>query len=248
VAGLARAIAAGAGAIVVAPSVGSNPASPSGCWINGRALHRGVARLFGDCFGALQASADAAADDAAVARISLPREFVLAGHSAGGNLAVSAAGLTTVVTLDGRTGSPAVVTSLRGVVLLDAVDQGGSMQAGLERLRVDHHRPVRTVAAEDSRWNAAGRGTTLLRRARPGEFVGVRLAGGTHIDAEGDDAGRLVRLACGTPRPENVSALRSLAAGWIGDLLTGVETPAFLAATTAGTVTVLPDGGVATTL
>ncbi len=193
VAGLARAIAVGAGAIVVAPSVSSNAASFSGCWINGTALHQAVAHLFGDGFRALQACADVAADDAGVGKISLPRGFVLAGHSAGGNLATSAAGFTTIVTLDGDRGSEPVVTNLRGVVLLDGVDQGGSMATGLDRLRGDHARPVRTVAAPDSRCNAHGRGTKVLRRERPGQFVGVCLADGTHVDAEGENSGKVAR-------------------------------------------------------
>jgi hypothetical protein len=248
VAGLARWIASAADAIVVAPSVSSNAVSRSGCWINSTALHRAVARLFGECFDALQAGADEAARAAGTAGIVLPRGFVLAGHSAGGNLAISSAGFTTVVTVDGRTDSPPAVTNLRGVVLFDAVDHAGAMVRGLGRLSGPHARPVRTVAAPDSRCNARGRGTKVLQRERAGEFVGVRLAGGTHVDAEGENTSRLATAMCGAPRSENVAGLRALAAGWIRDLLHGTDTPEYLVGTQRGSVTTLPGGAVATTL
>jgi len=248
VAGLARSIASAADAIVVAPSVSSNALSPSGCWINGLALHRAVARLFGECFGTLEVGADEAARAAGIARILLPRAFVIAGHSAGGNLATSSAGYTTVDTVDGRPDSPPAATNLRGVVLLDAVDHAGVMDRGLGRLSGQFARPVWTIAAPDSRCNAHGRGTKVLQRARAGQFVGVRLAGGTHVDAEGEEPGRFATAMCGVPLPENVAGLRDLAAGWIRNLLNGIDTPAYLAGTPSGTVTTLKGGAGATTL
>ena len=77
--------------VVVAPTVTSNFFAADGCWINGDQMHRAIATLFAGDRAALTASAAAAAGRP----VRLPRPFVLAGHSADGNLAAAVAGYTT---------------------------------------------------------------------------------------------------------------------------------------------------------
>ena len=209
VATLARYLAEHTGAVVVAPTMPSNFLDQQGCWINGAPMQRAVAALFSGPRTALRESAEAAFGG----RIGLPRRFVLTGHSAGGNLATGAAGLTT---LDGG-----AVADLRGVVMYDGVDAAGSMARALALLTGRDDRPVLQIAAPPSSCNAAGTGTRALVAARPGRFVGVLLEGGTHVDAEGPDGDPLAQLVCGRPLAVNVEALRSIAADWVGDLLTG---------------------------
>ena len=225
-AGLATSIAANTNAIVVAPTVSSNFFSLNGCWLNGLAMHQAVARMFGDRFSTLQSSATAAAKAAGAGAVTVPRRFVLAGHSAGGNLATSAAGYSTTISSGG---SP-VVTQLRGVVMLDGVDSGGAIGTGLDRLSGTNYRKVWTIAAPDSSCNASGSGTKLLKSKRPTEFIGVRLVNGTHVDAIGT-----ADAVCGAPRSENVSALRTLAVSWISNLFAGTPSSALLARSVSGT-------------
>ena len=208
IAGLAGYIAAHAGAIVVAPTMSSNPFAAGGCWINGAPMQRAVAELFAER-SALQRSADAAKGG----HVSLPRAFVLSGHSAGGNLATAAAGDTTL--------PGGAIAELRAVVLYDAVDSGGAMEEALNRLTGDEDRPVLDITSPPSACNALGRGSRALVSARPGRFVGVQLVGGTHLDAEGPDSGPLARAVCGRPTQANVRALRSIASDWITNALTG---------------------------
>ena len=208
---LARFIADHTGAIVVAPTITSNPFAAGGCWINGPPMAAGVAALFTGRRDALQHSADAAAGHP----VALPRAFVLTGHSAGGNLATSAAGYTTL--------PGGAVRHLKGVVLYDAVDFASAMEGALARLRGPDFRPVMQIASPPSPCNASGSGTNALLGARPGNFVGVQLIGGTHIDAEGPDTDIFAMLACGLPRPPNVAAVRTIASDWISDALTGSE-------------------------
>jgi hypothetical protein len=206
---LARYIAEHTGAIVVAPTLSSNPFADAGCWINGPPMAESVAGLFAASRAALQHSADVAAGH----HVALPRRFVLTGHSAGGNLVTSAAGDTTL--------PGGAIHDLRGVVLYDAVDFAGAMPAALRRLTGAALRPVLQIASPPSACNAGGSGSNALLTARPGTFVGVQLVGGTHIDAEGPDTDPLAVLACGVPTAANVAAVRSLAANWIRNALRG---------------------------
>lgn len=206
--GLARSIAATTGAIVVAPTISSNPFAPGECWLNGAPMARAVAELFAHRW-ALQSSADAAAGG----HVRLPPAFVLTGNSAGGNLATAAAGYTTL--------PGGAIADLRAVVLYDAVDYGAAMHAALAQLTGPNDRPVLQIASPPYSCNAYGSGTRAIVAARPGRFVGVELVNGTHIDAEGPDAGALARLVCGTPREANFDAVRVLASDWITNALTG---------------------------
>ena len=108
--------------------------------------------------------------------------------------------------------------------MFDGVDDGGAIAAAALKLTGINDRPLYQIAAECWFCNSFGSGTRALVDARPDRFVGVKLVGGTHIDAEGASSGPLAALVCGFPQPQNVAAAQTIAAGWITDAFTGSET------------------------
>lgn len=233
-AGVAKAYAERAGAVVVVPTITSNPFAAGGCWLNGAPMWRAVAATLTD-----RAELQASANDAYGGAVWLPDRFVLSGHSAGGNLALAAAG-------DLAVGGD--IADLRGVVLLDAVDFAGAMRTALQRLTGPNDRPVWQLASPPSSCNAGGSGTQAVLAARPGRFVGVELLRGTHVDALGADAGLVAWLACGFPRPENIRAARLISCQWVFDALSGAQlgilsgTPGQQISVAGATAVVLPAG------
>ena len=205
IAALAVQLAERTNSIVVAPTISSNPFATDGYTINGEPMQRAIASLFAGDRVELTASASAAAGKAIV----LPRQFVLSGHSAGGNLAAAVARYYA---------ENAAPNELKAVVMLDGVDNGGAIAAAAERL---DGIPIYQIAAECGSCNAFGSGTSALVAARPESFVGVLLKGGSHVDAEGASTSFPAALVCGFPIDANVSALQTIAAGWIIDVFTG---------------------------
>ncbi|MEV3901659.1 hypothetical protein AB0K11_04975 [Mycobacterium sp. NPDC050551] len=199
VSALAIALAEQTNSVVVTPTITSNFFAGDGCWINGEPMQHAVADLFADRT-ALTASAQAAGWVGA-----LPEQYILAGHSAGGGLAVAAAGYAR----DDE--------NLAGVILFDGVSAGDDMTRALAALAGTDVQ-VLQIASPDGVWNNFGASTADLVAARPGEFVGVRIAGGSHIDAEGRSSDLLARLLIGVPRPENVRAVQVIAAEWANTL------------------------------
>ena len=210
VSALAVQLAEQTNSVVVVPTVASNPFAQGGCWVNGDAMHRAVAGLFVGDMAALTASATAAAGHPVI----LPTQFVLAGQSAGGNLAASAAAYTV---------DNGAIDRLRAVVMFDGVDNGGRIAAGSAALTGVNARPVFQIAADCALCNVFGAGTSALVDSRPDGFVGVRLEGGKHTDAEGASSGLVGTLTCGVPDSANVAAVPVIAAGWINDVFTGSE-------------------------
>ena len=210
VSALAVQLAEQTNSVVVVPTVASNPFAQGGCWVNGDAMHRAVADLFVGDMTALTASATAAAGHP----VTLPTQFVLAGQSAGGNLAASAAAYTV---------DNGAIDRLRAVVMFDGVDNGGRIAAGSAALTGVNARPVFQIAADCALCNVFGAGTSALVDSRPDGFVGVRLEGGKHTDAEGASSGLVGTLTCGVPDSANVAAVPVIAAGWINDVFTGSE-------------------------
>jgi hypothetical protein len=204
VSALAIALARDTNSVVVAPALSSNFLGNDPYWINGESAQRAVANLFAGDRTALNASAVAAGYTG-----DLPQQYVLAGHSAGGNLVTAAGGYI------GRD------TNLKGIVLLDAVDRDGDMAAGLRALSPEV--PVYQIAAEPSSANAYGSGTNVLVGERPGEFVGVRIAGGSHVDAEGASSDLLGGLVAGFSQPGNAAAVPTIASGWVNDMFGGTH-------------------------
>lgn len=200
--------------IVVVPTLSSNLFDTNGEWIGGEPMQQSVADLFADDRPELTASASAAAGHP----VTLPSKFVLVGHSLGGMLVTGAAG---------RMVGNGAVDDLAGVVLLDAVDTHNDMPDALNQLTGANYRPVLLISSEPYVWNRNGTVGQELQAARPGEFNGVMLVGGRHIDGL-QGANPILQFAeyliAGFSQPQNVDAVKTISAGWINDMYDGTET------------------------
>lgn len=196
--------------IVVVTSLSSNPLSCDGCALNGDPMRRAIANLFLDDNPALADSARRAGYTGA-----MPQRVVLAGHSAGGGLAVAVAGYM----IDNGT-----VGKLAGVLMYDGVPAGNEIPDTLSRLPADI--PVYNLAAKPYSWNRDGLASSQLVAARPGEFVGVEVVGGLHSDSVQGGNPLIqfgVYLFTGFSSARNVEAVQTLAAGWVNDMFTGTQ-------------------------
>jgi hypothetical protein len=201
---LAVQVAQTTNSIVVSPDISSNLFASDGWWLNSTETAQSVADLFaGDRAGLTASAGEAAGHD-----VSLPQQFVLSGHSAGGGLAVKAASDLVA----GGAGS-----GLAGVIMYDGVDFTNQMPEALAKLdKTDI--PVLQIAALPSGWNAFGSGTAQLVAARPDQFDGIMLMTGVHIDAEGPSAAVGKQLYTGLPLPTNIAAVQTLSSTWINDM------------------------------
>jgi hypothetical protein len=225
--------------IVVAPSLTSNFFDADGAWLGGDPMHQAVADLFVGDREALTESASAAAGY----EVTLPTRFVLAGHSLGGSLVMGAAGDMV---------DNGAIADLAGVLLLDSVDVNNTVPTALQKLTGVNYRPVYDISSERYVWNMYGKVGDELEAARPGQFNGVMLVGGRHIDAlqGGNPFLQLSQyLVAGFSQPQNVEAVKTLAVGWVNDMFAGTHDGIYGApqqsiqiATVAGTATavVLP--------
>lgn len=197
--------------IVVAPSVTSNFFASDGFWIGGAPLQRAVADLFEGDRTALTDSASAAIGRS----VELPQPVVIAGHSAGGGLALAAAGY---LAEDGT------IDDLAGLVLLDGVALGGVTSTVFEK--IPDSLPIFQISSPPYAWNMYGATSAALVNARPGEFNGVELIGGSHIDAM-QGGNPLIQfgayLIAGFSKPQNIEAVKILAVGWINDMFAGTD-------------------------
>lgn len=202
--------------IVVVPSLSSNFFDANAEWVGGSTMQKAVAKLFEGSRTALTESASAAAGHT----ITLPKGFVLMGHSAGGTLVTAVARyLADDDALDG----------LAGVVMLDGVEPKGShaVTDALTKLTGDHYRPIYLISSQRYMWNRHGDMADKLMAARPDTFNGVALTDGTHIDyMEGGNA--LLQFAeyliSGFSHRENIDAAGIIAAGWVNDLFSHTTT------------------------
>lgn len=205
-------------AIVVAPSITSDFFACDACNLTGDPMHAGVGMLFAGDRAALTTSARAAAERAGVEFTGLPSQFVIAGHSAGGQLAAGAAGYFHLL-------APASDESnLVGVLLLDTSATGGGLGRALDRL--PSTLPVLHISGNPGPLNTYGNANEELEAKRPGQFNGVRLVGGSHSDAFRSSTlfgltQVIVSLGTGASTPENVEAVQVLAQGWITDMYAG---------------------------
>jgi dienelactone hydrolase len=179
-----------------------------------------LAALFADLSSPrsqLLKSARSAATSVELAVPALPSRFVFSGHSAGGSAA-------TLVAKEYVTRFPSIARRLRGLVLLDPVENAAqSMAASLPALS---QVPVLTVSAYPTLCNANSSGTqALLAAGRP--FVGFEVTTGSHCDAEGASGNPvLCGLVCGPVQFVNVLVLQTFAVAWTADLLLGRSMPA----------------------
>jgi hypothetical protein len=199
--------------VVVAPSLTSNFFDADGAWLGGDPMHQAVADLFVGDREALTESASAAAGY----EVTLPTRFVLAGHSLGGSLVMGAAG---DMVCNGA------IADLAGVLLLDSVDVNNTVPTALQKLTGVNYRPVYDISSERYVWNMYGKVGDELEAARPGQFNGVMLVGGRHIDAlqGGNPVLQLSQyLVAGFSQPQNVEAVKTLAVGWVNDMFAGTH-------------------------
>ena len=207
---LAQQLAVQTNSIVVAPTVSTNPFDPYYIW--NEPIERAVAALFVGDRSELTASASAAAGHP----VTLPQQFVLAGHSAGGNLVTAVAGYLA--------DEPRAAGSLKGVILFDSADDGDAI-TGMATLTGANAVPVMLIAAPPCPCNGFGAETNTIINSAPDNFIGIMLVGGSHLDAEGATTDWLGILGCGpAPTPQNAAAVQTITAAWINDVFTGSQT------------------------
>ena len=154
--------------IVVAPTITSNFFAADGNWLGGSTMPAAAADLFLGDRPALVASAWAAAGH----QVTLPQKVVIVGHSLGGGFATAMAGDMVDNGTDG---------DLAGVILLDGVAFDTTVPSTtIGKLPSDI--PVLMIASTPYLWNVYGQTKDALAALRPGEFNGVQLVGGQHID------------------------------------------------------------------
>jgi hypothetical protein len=197
--------------IVVTPSLTSNLFASDTAWLGEMALQHAVADLFVGERVSLTASATLAAGSS----VTLPQRFVLAGHSMGGGLVAGAAGFCV---------NNGAVTDLAGVMLFDAVSLNNALPTALAKLTGVNNRPVLLITEPLHFWNQLGDVSRYLVRARPNQFVGISLVGGSHIDAM--QSGNVLiqkaaQLFTGFSLPQNIEAVQTISAGWINDMFAG---------------------------
>jgi hypothetical protein len=206
----AAALAEQTNSIVVAPTITSNFLSCDACWLGAPRMQQTVANLFADGNTALADSALAAGYTGAI-----PDRVVLVGHSLGGGLVAGTAGYMV------DNGS---ADRLAGVVMLDGVGLDDTMASSLEKVPDDI--PIYQLAAPKYFWNQFGVGTEALLAARPGQFIGVTLVGGSHVDSM-RGGNPLIQfsqqLVSGLSKPQNVAAAQVLMVGWVNDMFAGKQ-------------------------
>jgi hypothetical protein len=210
---LAIALAKGTDSIVVVPTVSSIPL-PGGASLSGTQMQQAVATLFLGNETALNLSANQAGYHA-----TLPQNFLLTGHSAGGGLATLAAG-DYIADL----GADTADNHLLGVVMFDGVANSSSAfataVANLKTLDI----PDYVVAAAPQSWNANGVTTNELVSLYPGQFVGVELVNGSHVDSLLGDkpiVDTLSQVIIKVSPGGDTAAVYTLSTGWIDDIYAG---------------------------
>ncbi|KAB7755991.1 hypothetical protein MMUC44124_17535 [Mycolicibacterium mucogenicum DSM 44124] len=210
--------------VVVVPTLTSNPFADGGLWVNGVGMQQAIAQLFVGDRTALTSSAIAAgyarqyglvAGDA-----TLPTQFALAGHSAGGALVAGAAGYLA---------NNRAADDLVGVLMLDAVTTADQLSSALTKLdayqqQSGRYIPVREIGSPPNLWNFISNVNATLSRDRPGHLAGVVLSGGVHTDSMGGGSALsqfLVHLVAGVPIKRNSLAVGQLSAQWLNDWFSG---------------------------
>jgi hypothetical protein len=210
---LAIALAEGTDSIVVVPTVSSIPL-PDGAFLSGTQMQQAVASLFLGNEAALNTSANQAGYHG-----TLPQNFLMTGHSAGGGLATLAAG-DYVADLGTNTAD----NHLLGVVMFDGVATNStSFAAAIANLKTLNI-PDYVVAAPPQSWNAQGVTTNQLVSLYPGQFVGVELVNGSHVDSLLGDkpfVDLLAQVITQYSPGGNTAAVYTLATGWIDDIYVG---------------------------
>ena len=224
-------LAAQTNSVVVTTTYTSNPFEADGMWLGGDNLHEAVAQLFLDPDRtALNASMETAELKAGrVENIDVPLQFVLVGHSLGGGFAPGVAGYYAEGLVRRRDAGEAAPNELAGVVAYDAVPMGTIVPDAMDRLDTlegydddpADYIPIYEIGAPLNYLNVFSDVNAQLTEARPGQFTGVVLEDGVHMDPM-QGANPVIQAAAyliaGFPQPQNPLAVRELSAGWINDM------------------------------
>lgn len=230
-------LAAQTNSVVVTTTYTSNPFEADGMWLGGNNLHEAVAQLFLDPDrAALNTSLDdAEANAGRTTDIDVPTQFVLVGHSLGGGFAPGVAGYYAEGLTRRREQGLDVPNELAGVVIYDAVPMGSILPDAMGRLRTletngtpdpgdddpNDYIPIYEIGAPLNYLNVFSDVNDQLTEARPGQFTGVVLEDGVHMDPMlgGNPLIQFTAyLIAGFPQPQNPLAVRELSAGWINDM------------------------------
>ncbi|MHC9292093.1 hypothetical protein ACRCUN_06470 [Mycobacterium sp. LTG2003] len=223
--------------IVVTTTFTSNPFEADGMWLGGDNLHEAVAQLFLDPDRtALNASMDTAELKAGrTGDVDVPTQFVLVGHSLGGGFAPGVAGYYAEGLVARRQAGEDAPNDLAGAVIYDAVPMGSIVPDAMERLDElemngtldpsdddpNDYIPIYEIGAPLNYLNVFSDVNDQLSEARPGQFTGVVLEDGVHMDPM-QGGNPLIQVAAyviaGFPQPQNPLAVRELSAGWINDM------------------------------
>jgi hypothetical protein len=210
--------------IVVTPSIPSNLFLGDDHWLGGTGMASQIADLFvGDRAALTQSALDAGfatrygLDPTEAA---LPQKFALMGHSLGGNLVPAAAGFLA------RNGG---AENLVGVITLDGVPFGGTVETALDRLAdyeaaTGHYVPIREIGAPPNLFNSISAINQSLSAARPDHFNGVVLTDGVHMDSMqgGNPVIQFAAyLVAGFPTPQNPPAVAQLSVQWLDEWFGG---------------------------
>ncbi len=152
---------------------------------------------------------------------ALPTSYVIAGHSAGGEVAAYVANRL-------RTTYPAQFARVRLVQLLDPVKSfiGSNMATGLNGLNLTST-PIFAISSPPYTANGNASGTVELTNDVHRPFLGVRLTTGSHCDAEGSSTDGLCTVLNGASQPGNVAALQTFAVAWANDAVAGTTTATY---------------------
>ncbi|WP_167106124.1 hypothetical protein [Mycobacterium sp. DL592] len=232
---LATTLAQQTNSVVVAPTLSSFPSlGCPGCTLYGVSLQQGAASMFTGERAALNVSANAAGFQG-----TLPEDFILAGHSAGGGWSVSVGGYY----IDSL--KPTDTNHLLGVVMYDGVNMNGTLPQAITSLDT-RNTPVYQIASPAQTWNAFGVTTDQLLALRPGQFDGVVLVNGSHVDSMLGSNPLIdisAQLVTRWSAPGNTQATYTLSTGWINDFYAGAgpQAPVYGLYGTAGQPIIMGD-------
>jgi len=216
---LAKDLAQRTNSIVVAPTLSSIPFTFSGgCLVCSTSQQAAAQILLEDGRTKLVKSAVAAGYTGPLTEIS-EGKFALAGHSAGGGFATATA--ADYISRGDKD------TDLIGVVMYDGVSNGaGNGQFAQQVAILDGSAtPIYQIAAPAQSWNAFGATTNALVNARTGQFVGVVLNGGSHVDSMlgvNPFFDLVLQLVTKFVPAGNTAATYTLSTGWLNDMYAGL--------------------------
>lgn len=210
---LATTLAQQTNSIVVAPTLPSFPQlTCRGCTLYGVSMQKAAATMFLGDRSQLNISANQAGYQG-----TLPEDFTLAGHSAGGGWSVSVGGYYIDALQPGDT------NHLLGVVMYDGVNMNGTLPQAIASLDT-RDIPVYQIAAPAQMWNTFGTTTDQLLALRPNQFDGVVLVNGSHVDSMlgGNPlVDFFAQLVTQRSPAGNTAATYTLSTGWINDFYAG---------------------------